>query len=181
MKLLFLFLAFVSVQTFAQTTATIPLDGKIVSKASDATSITPKWSVQSGSATIANPNSLNTTAVVPIGVTVFQLIGTDNFGTVSAPAYKKVTVYRNNIPPVMDAGKDTTIQLGSNAFVPNKLSSDLVLGDTIFFTYPLTSDLVYRAQPSYFIYKGQPIYLKDNMPAQTYQQDGLTIKIEDGK
>lgn len=151
--LLFLVFSFLTIQTFAQTTATIPLVGTVKSKAADATVTTVKWSVQSGTATIANPNALSTTAVVPVGVTVFSLVGTDNFGTVSAPAYKKVTVIRNNVPPIMDAGSDTTIQLGSSAFVPNKL------------TY---NDLVYR---------GNTIRLSDN----TYKQGDLIIKIEDLK
>jgi len=153
-NLIILFFAFLSIQTFAQTTATVPLNGTVVSKAADATTVTVKWSIQSGTATIANPNQLSTTAVVPVGVTVFSLVGTDNFGTSSAPAYKKVTVIRNNVPPVMDAGQDTTIQLGSSAFVPNKLmQNDLVLD------------------------RNHPLKYETG----TFQQGDLTIKIEDIK
>ena len=129
-RLLFLFFAFLTLPTFAQLTATVPLVGKVVSKAADATTITAKWSVVSGSGTIADQNSLSTTIVVPIGVTVVQLVGTDNFGTASAPAYKKITVIRNNVPPVMDAGQDTTIQLGqSTTYMPNLISNIRVVAN----------------------------------------------------
>lgn len=130
MKQLFLFLLVVlTLPVFSQnvTTVVIPLNGSVTSKAADATSITPKWTVQSGNATIANPNSLTTTATVTVGVTIFALTGTDNFGVTSAPALKRVTVVRNNIPPVMNAGKDTTIQLGSSAFIPNKLITNYLV------------------------------------------------------
>lgn len=158
MKNLLFLLTFLTVQTFAQTTATVQLNGKIVSKAADVKSITVKWTVQSGTATIANPNELSTTATVPVGITVFALTGTDNFGSVSAPALKKVTVYRNNIPPVMDAGQDTTIQLGSSAFVPNRWQMDPGWSQNKLTNNGYTTTSV-----------------------QYYKQGELTVKIEDVK
>lgn len=116
-KLLFLTLFFTSISfgVFAQTVADTTLHGTLISKAPDATSVNYQWTQISGpSCTILSPTSLQTDIkLLSAGVYVFQLVGTDNFGIASLPKRVTVTVNRNSIAPVVDAGQDFIIKLGS--------------------------------------------------------------------
>ena len=118
-KVLFLLL-FISI-TFAAIcqTTTVTLKGTLVSKAQDATSVTYLWTQVGGtSVTITSPTSLTTTVTgVPSGVYKFQLVGTDNFGVKSLPSFINVTVNRGVVLPVVDAGADQTITLGTTSFL----------------------------------------------------------------
>lgn len=112
-KLLFLFLfASISFACFAQTADTT-LRGTLVSKAPDATSVSYLWTKISGPSggVITSPTSLVTQVTgLPVGVHTFQLVATDNFGVKSAPSQTTITVVRQNIPPVINAGPDIIIQ-----------------------------------------------------------------------
>ena len=120
MKKLLSLLIFISISFAAicQTT-TVTLKGTLVSKAVDATSMTYLWTQVSGSTvTITSPTSLTTTLTnVGTGTYKFQLVGTDNFGVKSLPSFTNVTVNRGVVIPVVDAGADQTITLGSTGFL----------------------------------------------------------------
>lgn len=94
------------ISSFAQTADTT-LHGTLVSKAPDATSMTYMWTKVSGpaSGTISTPTSLITDIKgLSVGVYVFQLVGTDNFGVSSDPKTVQVTILRPTTKPVVDAG-----------------------------------------------------------------------------
>ena len=114
-KLLFiLLLTSVSFAGFSQTADTT-LRGRLISKAPDATSVSYLWTkVSGGNCTIASPTSLQTDVTgLTVGTYVFQLVGTDNFGVTSLPSRVTVTVNRNAIAPVVNAGADFIIKLGT--------------------------------------------------------------------
>ena len=114
-KLLFFLTAtFIYLSAFSQSTADTTIQGKVVSKAPDATIVSYKWTQVSGpsTATIATPNAATTTVSGLIsGVYVFRFTITDNFGFVGSDDVKG-TVNRNPQAPVADAGEDFIIQLG---------------------------------------------------------------------
>lgn len=111
--LLLSFLFLLSFAALSQTTADTTFQGKVASKAPDATIVSYKWAQVSGpnTATLATPNAATTIASNLIaGVYVFRFTITDNFGF-SGSDDKKVTVNRNPQAPVADAGDDITVQL----------------------------------------------------------------------
>lgn len=111
--LLFSLLFLLSFSVFSQSTADTTFEGKVVSKAPDATIVSYKWAQVSGpnTATLATPNAATTIASNLIaGIYVFRFTITDNFGF-SGSDDKKVTVNRNPQAPVADAGVDITVQL----------------------------------------------------------------------
>lgn len=115
-KLLFiLLLASISFASNAQTADTT-LHGRLISKAPDATSVSYQWSkISGGNCTIVSPTSLTTDIKgLTAGTYIFQLVGTDNFGTASLPKRVTVTVQRAAIAPVVDAGQDIIIKLGTD-------------------------------------------------------------------
>jgi hypothetical protein len=102
-----------AVYTSQAQTADTTISATLVSKAPDATSMTYLWTKVSGpsAGTISSPTSLTTNLTgLSVGVYVFQIVGTDNFGVSSVPKQKKVTVLRPGVLPVMDAGPDIIIQ-----------------------------------------------------------------------
>lgn len=115
-KLLFFLTAtFIYLSAFSQAATNPPtFEGKVVSKAPDATIVSYKWEQISGpnTATIETPNAATTlvTGLVS-GEYVFRFTIKDNFGLVGADD-KKVTVNRFAQAPVADAGQDIIIQLG---------------------------------------------------------------------
>ena len=117
MKKLFtlLFLCF-SIAAFSQQTTTVTLTGKLVSKAPDATTVTYIWKHIAGTGgVITSPTFLITTVTgLPVGIHDFELTGTDNFGA-SGKDITRVTVIRASIPPVIDAGEDQSVNLGSTS------------------------------------------------------------------
>lgn len=131
MKKLSLIILF-SVITFGaicQTTANTNLQGTLVSKAPDATTVTYKWSKIAGptAGTITTPNSLSTTVTgLENGIYQFELAGTDNFGLTGKDTVQ-VTVVRANIAPKVNAGQDIIIQLGQTSFAPAKKEELTVL------------------------------------------------------
>lgn len=118
MKRLFIFLPFLcfSIVAFSQQTTTVTLIGKLVSKAPDATTVTYIWKHIAGTGgVITSPTSLVTTVTgLPVGIHDFELTGTDNFGA-SGKDITRVTVIRASIPPVIDAGEDQSVNLGSTS------------------------------------------------------------------
>ena len=95
-------------------TADTTIQGKVESKAPDATIVSYRWTQISGpnTATIATPNSATTTVSNLIsGVYVFRFTITDNFGF-SGFDDVQGTVKRNPQSPVANAGSDFIIQLG---------------------------------------------------------------------
>ena len=111
-KILFILIfAAIGFATKAQTADTT-LHGTLIGKASDVTSVSYQWTRVSGpgTVTIVSPTNLVTDVKgLAIGVHIFQLVATDNFGVKSAPSQVKVTVVRNAQPPVINAGPDITI------------------------------------------------------------------------
>lgn len=114
-KLLLLSFFFLfTLAAFSQTSADTTFQGKVVSKAPDATIVSYKWTQISGpnTATIQTPNAATTNVSNLIaGVYVFRFTITDNFGLVGTDD-KNVTVQRYAQAPVADAGGDIIIKLG---------------------------------------------------------------------
>lgn len=112
MKRIFFFIALIttcSLVSQAQTDTT--LNGKLVSKDTRVTSINYQWTKVSGptGGNITSPGSLVTriTGLV-VGVYVYELDATDNFGTKAAPSRTTVTVFKPD-DLIINAGPDQTI------------------------------------------------------------------------
>lgn len=112
MKKLFtiLFLMF-ACTAFTQTT-TFHLKGIVKAKASDATIVSYKWVRISGPAvTIVNPNTTETDVNgAVVGIYQFEFSATDNFGLTGRDT-TQITITRDGIPPIVDAGADQNMAL----------------------------------------------------------------------
>jgi hypothetical protein len=117
MKKLIFFLLFASI-SFASSaqTADTTLHGSLISKAPEATSVSFTWSQVSGpvTAVFSDVHALQpVVSKLPMGHYVFQLVGVDNFGVASTPSQVQVDVTGSGTKPVVYAGDNFILKLGS--------------------------------------------------------------------